>query len=99
MNARTPRQPTARSTDQRKTARIDAQMVGGAHYQSMEMTPWEIFDTGVLTLEECRGYHKANALVYLMREKLKGGAEDVSKARHHLQKLEEIDAKVAAASK
>jgi len=40
-----------------------------------------------LTPEEFRGYCKGNALKYTWRERLKGGGQDLGKARWYLGKL------------
>lgn len=42
-----------------------------------------------LTPEEFRGYCKGNAMKYIWRERLKGGAESLSKAQWYLDRLEE----------
>jgi hypothetical protein len=76
------------------TGRLDDQQVGGTHYKEMAVTPWEFLQS-CLTREELRGYFKGEAIVYLAREGAKGGAVDVSKARHVLQRLEELDATTA----
>lgn len=73
--------------------RLDDKQVGGSHYSGMKITPWEFLES-CLTAEEMRGYLKGEAIVYLAREAAKGGPADVSKARHVLQKLEELDAKM-----
>lgn len=74
--------------------RIDSQQVGGQHYAGMELTPWEVLER-CLTPEEFRGYLKGDAVVYILREAVKAGPVDISKARHTLQKLEEFDKKRA----
>ena len=65
------------------------QQVGGTHYTSMGVQPWEALDSW-LSPEELRGYHKATAIGYLAREHSKGGDEDIKKAHHHLSKLVEL---------
>lgn len=54
-----------------------------AHYTAGEI---ECIDAirAALTPEEFRGYCKGNALKYLWRERLKGGAEDLAKAGVYL---------------
>jgi hypothetical protein len=74
--------------------RIDDGQVGGDHYKAMAITPWQFLES-CLTPEELRGYFKGEAIVYIARELSKGGALDISKARHVLQKLEAIDANAA----
>lgn len=65
-----------------------SRQVGGDHYRVMPIQPWD-FLKSCLTEEEFRGYMKGNAIVYLAREKAKGGAEDIAKAQHYLDKLME----------
>lgn len=67
--------------------------VGGNHYKDLGIyQPWDVLQAW-LTPEEYRGWMKGNAIVYLAREKQKGGDQDISKAMHHLQKLEDVLAK------
>lgn len=80
-------QPPRHSTDNAK--RLDEAQVGGSHYRSMAVTPWQFLES-CLTPEEFRGYLKGEAIVYLARELQKGGRQDVQKAAHVLQKLLEV---------
>lgn len=63
---------------------------GGTHYNDMpkEMQPWNVLAQW-LTPEEYRGYQKGTAIVYLARERMKNGDEDIRKAAHHLERLAE----------
>lgn len=64
--------------------------VGGDHYKTMgDFQPWDVLQHW-LTPEEYRGWMKGNAIVYLARERQKGGDQDIAKAAHHLQKLIEV---------
>ena len=64
--------------------------VGGDHYRKHgALQPWCILRE-YLTPEELRGYHKGTAIVYLLRERDKGGDEDIRKALHTLQHLVEM---------
>jgi hypothetical protein len=63
--------------------------VGGSHYSSMAVQPWDALDAW-MTPEELRGYHKGVVIAYLAREKQKGGDQDIRKAAHHLRKLCEL---------
>lgn len=64
--------------------------VGGDHYKTLgDYQPWDVLKHW-LTPEEYRGWMKGNAIVYLARERQKGGDIDVAKASHHLQKLLEV---------
>lgn len=68
----------------------DDMQVGGHHYQDMgDFQPWNVLRAW-LTPDEYRGWMKGNAIVYLARERQKGGDQDVAKALHHLQKLLEV---------
>jgi hypothetical protein len=64
--------------------------VGGDHYKSLgAFQPWDVLQAW-LTPEEYRGWMKGNAIVYLARERQKGGDLDIEKACHHLVKLTEV---------
>lgn len=66
--------------------------VGGEHYQRMPIEPWTVMEM-VLTREEFIGFLKGNIIKYSMRAGHKVGAhsdEDVSKALHYADKLEEV---------
>lgn len=76
------------SADQ-QPPRLDQQQVGGDHYSKLRITPWEALQAW-LTPEEFRGYLKGEAIVYIAREASKAGPVDIGKARHVLQKLEEV---------
>ena len=80
--------------DRREGERRDEGQVGGDHYKKMKITPWQFLES-CLTPEELRGYFKGEAIVYIAREMSKAGPVDISKARHCLQKLEDIDAELA----
>lgn len=71
----------------------DERQVDGDHYKRMTVQPWELMEA-VLTYEEFVGYLKGNAIKYLMRDGNKPGADkDAEKAKHYLQKLEEVQSK------
>lgn len=62
---------------------------GGDHYASLGIyQPWDVLKAW-LTEEEYRGWQKGNAIVYIARERQKGGDLDIKKALHHLEKLTE----------
>lgn len=46
-----------------------------------------------LTREEFQGYLKGNIMKYITRERMKGGYEDLRKARFYLDKLIETEPK------
>lgn len=69
--------------------RADDTQVGGDHYRKLgDMQPWNVLRAW-LTPEEFRGFLKGSAIVYLARERDKGGDEDIRKALHTLQKMNE----------
>lgn len=71
---------------------LDSQ-VGGDHYRKLgNFQPWEVLRHW-LTAEEFRGYMKGQAIVYLARERDKGGDEDVGKAEHYCRGLLELQPK------
>lgn len=63
---------------------------GGDHYRLLDVQPWDALKSW-LTPEEYRGYMKGNIIVYLARERAKGGDLDLRKARHYLEKLLEVE--------
>lgn len=64
--------------------------VGGTHYKSMPIQPWDVMEV-VLTREEFIGFLKGNYIKYAMRAGNKGDPlEDANKALHYKQKLEEV---------
>lgn len=68
----------------------DASQVGGDHYHRLgAFQPWNVLQAW-LTPEEYRGWQKGVAIVYLARERQKGGDQDIAKAAHHLDKLLEV---------
>jgi len=65
------------------------QQVGGSHYKSMPIQPWEAMQAW-MTPDEFKGFLKGNAIKYLARCNAKGGLEDVKKAHHYTAKLIEV---------
>ena len=63
--------------------------VGGQHYKTMPIQPWEVMEA-VLTHEEFVGFLKGNVLKYSMRAGRKEGSDDANKARHYRMKLREV---------
>jgi len=66
--------------------------VGGQHYKTMPIQPWEVMEA-VLTHEEFVGFLKGNVLKYSMRAGRKEGSDDANKARHYMMKLREVTGK------
>ena len=68
----------------------DSRQVGGQHYKTMDIQPWEVMES-ILTHEEWVGYLKGCILKYSMRQGRKVDAkDDADKARHYAQKLREV---------
>lgn len=66
----------------------DAQ-VGGTHYKALPIQPWDIIDSW--PIQQQIGFHRGNALKYLLRMGSKGpSGEDARKAGHYCQKLAEV---------
>lgn len=69
---------------------VTSKQVGGNHYAKLgDYQPWEVLRRW-LTPEEFRGYLKGEAIVYLARERDKGGLTDIEKSAHVLQALVEF---------
>jgi len=63
--------------------------VGGAHYTSKLIQPWEAMEAW-MTEDQFKGFLKGNVIKYLARCDDKGGKIDLEKARHYLDKLIEM---------
>lgn len=61
--------------------RANDRQVGGAHYKAHQYEPWDVI------IDWRLGYLDGNAVKYLSRWRLKGGIQDLKKARHYLDKL------------
>jgi hypothetical protein len=63
--------------------------IGGDHYIEMAIDPWDVIDTW--PIDQQIGFHRGNALKYLMRMGSKDGSlQEIHKAKHYIEKLEEI---------
>lgn len=70
--------------------KADDMQVGGAHYHEMPVQPWTVMEA-VLSHEEFIGFLKGNVIKYSLRAGRKQGAnDDAEKAKHYMQKLEEV---------
>lgn len=58
--------------------------VGGSHYKSKGIQPWDFIAANEL------GYFEGNVVKYVSRWRDKGGVDDLRKAAHYLQKLIEL---------
>lgn len=63
--------------------------VGGNHYTSKSVQPWVAMESW-MSEEAFKGYIWGNVIKYIARWEDKGGAEDLKKAKHYLDKLIEI---------
>jgi hypothetical protein len=75
------------SDNQGGFARADHKQVGGDHYKTKAIQPWEVIERNGM------GFFDGNALKYLMRYKDKHGVEDLKKAMHYIEKLIEMEDK------
>ena len=63
--------------------------IGGDHYMNMAVEPWDVVDSW--PIEQQIGYHRGNAIKYLMRLGTKDAAvQEVQKAAHYVEKLIEV---------
>lgn len=60
------------------------EQVAGDHYKRQAIQPWDIIVANGLD------FFEGNALKYLLRWRLKGGVDDLRKARHYIDKLIEL---------
>jgi len=82
-----PKQKTVvESVEAVQTDDPNAVQVGGNHYKSLTVQPWDAMESW-LTPEEFRGFLKGNAIKYLARKK---NADDALKAQHYLLKLNSL---------
>lgn len=71
------------------TTEASRRQVGGTHYKTMRVQPWDVVDGW--PMDERRGYYRGNALKYLMRAGSKDHpAQEIEKCIHYLQKLLEV---------
>lgn len=61
------------------------EQVGGSHYKSKAIQPWDYIAANSL------GYFEGNIIKYVSRWQEKGGVDDLKKAQHYLQKLIELN--------
>jgi len=67
-----------------KDADPNSRQVGGDHYKSKPMQPWDFIAANGL------GFFEGNVVKYVCRWQDKGGVQDLHKARHYLDKLIEV---------
>jgi hypothetical protein len=71
------------------TQTVNLQQVGGSHYKNMAVQPWVAMESW-MTPEQFTGFLRGNAIKYLARCDVKGGLDDIKKARHYIDKLVEV---------
>lgn len=64
-----------------RLASANAVQVGGDHYKTKAIQPWDYISANGL------GYFEGNIVKYVSRWRDKGGVADLEKAAHYLQKL------------
>ena len=69
---------------------INSHQVGGDHYASKDVQPWEAMQAW-MTKEAFAGYLHGNCIKYLARYLDKNGVQDLEKCQHYLAKLIEIE--------
>ena len=62
-----------------------ATQVGGAHYKDMAIQPVEFIHRNAI------GFIEGNAIKYLCHWRIKGGVEDLRKARHYIDLLIDLE--------
>ena len=78
---------TDASAEWAEAASANAVQVGGDHYKSKHIQPWDYIAANNL------GYFEGNVVKYVSRHREKGGVDDLRKAAHYLQKLIELETK------
>lgn len=68
----------------------NSHQVGGDHYASKTVQPWEAMESW-MTKEAFAGYLHGNCIKYLARYKDKNGLQDLQKCQHYLSKLIELE--------
>ena len=63
--------------------------VGGAHYVSKDIQPWDAMESW-MTEEQFKGFMLGNVIKYVARFQDKGGRNDLQKAKHYLDKCIEL---------
>ena len=63
--------------------------VGGNHYKTMGVEPWDVVDTW--PVDQRIGYYRGGALKYVMRMGNKDeAATEIGKGKHYVEKLLEV---------
>ena len=70
-------------------SKANQMQVAGNHYKEAGVQPWQVIDTW--PVEQQIGFHRGNALKYLMRMGSKDEElQEIKKAHHYLTKLIEV---------
>ena len=72
-------------TEQPAPPRANDRQIGGGHYKQFKHETWDVI------IDWDLGYLDGNAVKYLSRWRLKGGIQDLKKARHYIDKLIETE--------
>jgi hypothetical protein len=71
------------------TQKARSHQVGGSHYKSLGVQPWDVVDTW--SYEQRVGFYRGNAIKYLMRMGSKDESQtEIAKGMHYMQKLIEV---------
>ena len=65
---------------------INSQQVGGDHYASKSVQPWQAMESW-MSAEAFSGFLLGNCIKYLSRYREKNGTQDLQKCQHYLAKL------------
>jgi hypothetical protein len=68
-----------------ENSRPDEYQVGGEHYLSKSVQPWEAMEAW-MTEDQFKGFMLGNVIKYVARFQDKGGRNDLQKAKHYLDK-------------
>lgn len=68
----------------------NSHQVGGDHYASKAIQPWDAMEAW-MTKEAFAGYLHGNCIKYLARYLDKNGVQDLKKCEHYLTKLIEVE--------
>lgn len=80
-NAFTWKDGQAYITDEITSVSARDRQVGGDHYKTKSLQPWDVWDAFELDPYE------ANAVKYLLRWRKKNGVEDLEKAKHYIDAI------------
>jgi len=69
---------------------INSHQVGGDHYASKAVQPWDAMEAW-MSPEAFAGYLHGNCIKYLSRYRDKNGTQDLQKCQHYLAKLIEVE--------